>query len=309
MSEQSSAVVRPRFWYLDEHPAHTTELSQHRLAGAVLLSTQIRPFPVVARQVLTLLGNEDYRTADLEGAILKDPGLSATFLRIANSAVYRSLVPCESVLMACARLGRNSVREIVVGVATMDMFRDVKSRGATIRNHCAAVGAIARTLADEWHLRSGDQLFLAGLLHDIGKLLCLQAGIESYDGLPAESLDAPDCLHLIERDRLGYDHAVLGAHVLASWKLPDSICQIVAWHHQPERAYAAGGTVALQVALLRLADRLEYRLRHDSAANEAVIEEVSAAPEAKHVGFSAADLRRAWPQMIDSRDEVLALFR
>jgi putative nucleotidyltransferase with HDIG domain len=307
--ESSSEVIRPQFWYLDEHPAHSPELAHHRLAGAIMLSTRIRPFPVVARQVLTLLGDEDYRTADLEGAILKDPGLSATFLRIANSAVYRGLTPCESVLMACARLGRNSVREIVVGVATMDMFRDVKSRGAAIRNHCAAVGAIARTLADEWHLRSGDQLFLTGLLHDIGKLLCLQAGIESYDGLPADSLDAPDRLHLVERDRLGYDHAVLGAHVLSSWKIPESICQLVAWHHQPERAYAGGGTVGLQVAMLRFADQLEYRLRHDSAANEGVIEELAASAEAKQVGFSAADLRGAWTQMIDSRDEVLALFR
>ncbi len=305
----TSELVQPQFWYLDEHPAHSVELAHHRLAGAVMLSTRIRPFPAVARQVLTLLGSEDYRTADLEGAILKDPGLSATFLRIANSAMYRGLVPCESVLMACARLGRNSVREIVVGVATMDMFRDVKSRGAAMRNHCAAVGAIARTLADEWNLRSGDQLFLTGLLHDIGKLLALQAGIESYDGLPAESLDAPDRLHLVERDRLGYDHAMLGAHVLSNWKIPDPIPQIVAWHHQPERAYAAGGSVGMLVAMLRLADRLEYRLRHDSAANEGVIEELSASPEAKHVGFSAADLRGAWTPMLEARDEVLALFR
>jgi len=274
-----------------------------------MLSTRMRPFPAVARQVLALLGSEDYRTADLEGTILKDPGLSATFLRIANSAMYRGLVPCESVLMACARLGRNSVREIVVGVATMDMFRDVKSRGATIRNHCAAVGAIARTLADEWNLRSGDQLFLTGLLHDIGKLLCLQAGIESYDGLPADSLDAPDRLHSVERDRLGYDHAMLGGHVLSNWKIPDPIPQIVAWHHQPERAYAAGGALGMQVAMLRLADRLEYLLRHDSAPKEAVIEALTDTAEAKHVGFSAADLRSAWTQMIEARDEVLALFR
>lgn len=302
-------VIRPQFWYLDEHKVHDAALARHRLLGAVLLSSKIRPFPVVARQVLTLLGAEDYRTADLEGMIMKDPALSATFLRIANSALYRGLMPCESVLMACARLGRNAVREIVVGVATMDMFRDVKSRGAAMRNHCAGVAAIARTLADEWHLRAGDQLFLTGLLHDIGKLLCLQAGIESYDGLPSECLDAPDQLHLVERDRLGYDHAVLGAHVLSSWKIPEPIPQMVAWHHQPERAYEHGGTVGLQVALLRLADQLEYRLRHNSAPTEAFIEQVSASPEARHVGFSAADLRNAWTQMIDSRDEVLALFR
>jgi len=307
--ELAREVVQDQLWYTDEHPAHSTELATHRLAGAVLLSAKIRPFPVVARQVLSLLGDEDYRTADLEGVIMKDPALSATFLRIANSALYRSLVPCESVLMACARLGRNTVREIVVGVATMDMFRDVKSRGATIRNHCAGTAAIARTLADEWRLRSGDQLFLTGLLHDIGKLLCMQAGIESYDGLPPDALDSPDCLHLIERERLGYDHAVLGAHVLSSWKIPEPIAQVVAYHHQPERAYALGGTVGMQVALIRLADRLEYRLRHDSAANEAVIDEVSSSLEARHVGFSAGDLRGSWAQMIDSRDEVLALFR
>jgi putative nucleotidyltransferase with HDIG domain len=305
----SREVVQSHLWYLDEHPAHTNDLAAHRLAGAVLLSAKIRPFPVVARQVLSLLGDEDYRTADLEGVILKDPALSATFLRIANSALYRGLVPCESVLMACARLGRNAVREIVVGVATMDMFRDVRSRGATMRNHCAGTAAIARTLADEWHLRSGDQVFLTGLLHDFGKLLCMQAGIESYDGLPADSLDAPDRLHLIERDRLGYDHAVLGAHVLHAWKIPEPIAQIVAWHHQPERAYAGGGTVGMQVAILRLADRLEYRLRHDSAPNEAAIDDLSSSLEARYVGFSAADLRSTWQSMIDSRDEVLALFR
>ena len=83
----------------------------------------------------------------------------------------------------------------------------------------------------------------------------------------------------------------------------------MAWHHQPERAYQLGGTVGLQVALLRLADQLEYRLRHDSAPDEAFIERISASPEARNVGFSAADLRNSWAQMIDSRDEVLALFR
>lgn len=303
------ATVKDQLWYLDQHPGHSAELAGHRLSSAVMLSAQIRPFPMVARQVLSLLGDEDYRTADLEGVIMKDPALAATFLRIANSALYRGLVSCESVLMACARLGRNAVREIVVGVATMDMFRDVRSRGAAMRNHCAATGAIARTLADEWHLRMGEHMFLVGLLHDFGKLLCLQSGIESYDGLPADALDAPDRVHPIERDRLGYDHAVLGAHVLSAWKLPDSLAQVVAWHHQPERAYAAGGSAGLQVALLRLADRLEYRLRHDSAPSESAIEQLSTSPEARHVGFSAADLRATWQTMIDARDEVLTVFR
>jgi len=301
--------VQDRLWYLDAGTTHSADLATHRLASAVLLSAKIRPFPAVARQVLSLLGGEDYRTADLEGMIMKDPALSATFLRIANSALYRGLVPCESVLMACARLGRNTVREIVVGVATMDMFRDIKSRGAAIRNHCAATGAIARALADEWHLRSGDQLFLTGLLHDIGKLLLLQSGLESYDGVPTDALDAPDRLHLIERERLGYDHAVLGAHVLSSWKIPEPISEVVAFHHQPERAYAGGGTVGMQVAVVRLADRLEYQLRQDSRVSEPVIEELSGSLEARHVGFSAGDLRGCWDSMIAARDEILTLFR
>jgi hypothetical protein len=65
----------------------------------------------------------------------------------------------------------------------------------------------------------------------------------------------------------------------------------------------------MQVAVVRLADRLEYRLRQDSALNEAVIEELSASLEARHVGFSASDLRGCWDSMLAARDEVLALFR
>jgi putative nucleotidyltransferase with HDIG domain len=166
---------------------------------------------------------------------------------------------------------------------------------------------VARVLGTEWRFTGVEHLFLSGLLHDIGKLLAVQVGEIRYEALDPTALASPDQVHIHERAFAGYDHAVLGAHVLERWKLPDEISRVVALHHQPGRAFALGGSVGLGVALLRLADDIEFQIRGERALDEGYVEHLLRDGAAEYTQFSGAVLRAMWPKFVAARDEAMRL--
>lgn len=298
--------IREELWFGDEDPARTAEQASRSLAATAARVAGLKPFPVVAARVMTLLADPDVPVVKVRKAIEQDPALTARLLRVANSALYAPAIPCRSVEDALMRLGSRAVSEIVVTLATLGMFSDVKrGHGLLFRNHCVGVGALARVLGTEWRFQNVDNVFLAGLMHDIGKLLAMQVGEIRYEALDPSALASPDQIHIHERAFAGYDHAVLGAHVLEHWKLPIELSKIVALHHQPGRAFAAGGELGLGVALLRLADDIEFQIRRSRDLDEAYIETLARDGAAEYTQFSAAVLRAMWPKFVAAYDEAL----
>jgi HD-like signal output (HDOD) protein len=148
-----------------------------------------------------------------------------------------------------------------------------------------------------------------GLLHDIGKLLIMQTRHQSYAELVAAAAGVPDELHLQEREFLGYDHAVLGGHVLAKWGLPYPVPKIVAWHHQPARAYQEGGPVAVLVAVLRIADVIDTLVSSDKPTDGAALKRLAAGPDAIRGGIREKDIVDTCSEASALRGEALMLFR
>jgi len=300
--------IREELWFGDEDPQRTAEQASKSLAAAAALAAGLKPFPVVAQRVMLLLADPDTPIPKVRKAIEQDPALTARLLRVANSALYAPTAPCRSVEDAVMRLGSRAVSEIVVALATLGMFSDAKKGyGLTFRNHCLSVAAIARVLGGEWRFKGVDNLFLSGLMHDIGKLLAMQVGEIRYEAVEPIALVTPDLVHVHERAFCGYDHAVLGAHVLEHWKLPSEISHVVALHHQAGRAFAIGGNIGLSVALLRLADELEFQLRKSRELDEAFLERLALDGSAQYAQLSADVLRAMWPKFVAACDEALQI--
>jgi putative nucleotidyltransferase with HDIG domain len=298
--------IREDLWFGDDDPERTAEQASRSLAAAAALAAGLKPFPVVAQRVMTLLANPDTPLVKVRKTIEQDPALTARLLRVANSALYAPTAPCRSVDDAVMRLGARAVTEIVVSLATLGMFADAKKGyGLSFRNHCLGVAAITRVLGTEWRHNGVDHLFLSGLMHDIGKLLAMQVGEIRYDALEPSALESPDQIHVHERAFAGYDHAVLGAHVLDRWKLPEEISKVVALHHQPGRAFAIGGGLGLGVALLRLADDIEFQIRRKRELDESYVEHLLADGAAEYSQFSRDVLRAMWPKFVAAYDEAL----
>jgi HD-like signal output (HDOD) protein len=136
-------------------------------------------------------------------------------------------------------------------------------------------------------------------------MLLLQTGEMEYpEDDDAQGEDAET--QLIERACLGYDHAVLGGHVMKLWRIPDPTPTLVAWHHQPARAFAQGGETGLMVALLRAADQIEHGLARGTELDAARCRRLGEDVGWTYADLGQGDLRELWPKMRDARRETLA---
>ncbi len=290
-------------WFGDDDPIRTHIQASSSLAATTAVASGLKPFPVIAQRVLSMTQLPTTSAADLSRVVERDPGLSAKVLRVANSALYAPSRSCTSIEAATMRLGMRNIGRIVVTLVAHGMFDDIDPVGAKIRDHCVGVSILARYLAADVRALDADDLFLAGLLHDVGKLLALQTKDIDYTAIEGDMRDYPEDGHLKERELVGWDHAVLGAHVIEHWQLPREIATIIAWHHQPGRAFAQGGAVAQSVAILRLADRIDYQVLKQREFDESFVADLERESAFEYTQYEASMLRAAWPRLVATIDE------
>lgn len=241
--------------------------------------------------------------------IESDPGLVTRVLRVANSALYAPTRPVSSIEHAVIRLGMRSVAQIVVALLANGMFDEQDDFCADVREHSVGVSVLARRLALDVKSGDVDDLFLSGILHDIGKLLAMQSGEFNFAELGELPYTEADELVIRERRRLGWDHAVLGAHVIEQWQLPRNIAQVVAFHHQPARAYAASAEIAQTVAILRLADRIEYQMALERRLDEGFVAALVRSNAFEYTHYSGSLLQAAWSRLVEAVDEGRSALR
>jgi putative nucleotidyltransferase with HDIG domain len=305
-----STSVLEELWFGEDDPAVADAKAAQSLAAHLAELEGLRPFPVVVQKVIACVAHPDFRMEQVRDLIEEDPALASRILRVANSAAFHARVPCASIQDAIVRMGARTVADLASGMAAMTAFADLKGAGKAVREHCVGTAAIVRALA--YRMSDGVDpavAFLAGLLHDIGKLLILQTRHQSYAELVAATAGTPDELHLQEREFLGYDHAVLGGHVLAKWGLPNPVPKIVAWHHQPARAYQEGGSVAALVAVVRIADVIDTLVSSDKLAEGAALKRLATSSDAVHGGIREKDIVATFSEASVLRGEALMLFR
>ncbi len=308
MSTELASGIDELLWFGMDDPASSDEEAKASLAAEVARVSGLKPFPTVAARVLAELESEVYSVPRLANLVETDPALASLVLRLVNSALHGRGGMVQDVRQAVVRLGGRRLRDLVVSAATLQMFHDVKGVGITIRDHCSITAAIVRVLGQTYELEGADAMYLAGLLHDVGKLLLLETREFRYAHLDPSALVTADGVHLYERQQLGFDHAVLGALVLRSWKIPDPVPQIVAWHHQPMRAYAESGPIGPQVAVLRIADRISWYLAETTLPSDEFNSSLAASSEGQWIGLERTHVRDLWVRLVEARGDALSAF-
>jgi putative nucleotidyltransferase with HDIG domain len=204
----------------------------------------------VVVEFLELARREYFTAKDFENVLCKDQALVARLLKVANSGLYGRSRTIHSVPEAVVLIGLESLKKIVFAVSAEGLTRRRlehypyhPDHGFWV--HSLGIAHVARVLAEASpaaNLR-GEEAFVAGLLHDVGKLV-----IDEFLETNGNDLVTRE----EERAAVGLDHAELGGFILRQWNLPESITCCVLHHH----ASAEAGEWAMGAAVLSLAEEI-----------------------------------------------------
>ena len=206
---------------------------------------------------------------DISKVITEDQGLTARLLRLANSPMFGCYARVDSITKAVTIIGTQQLRDLALAASVMGVFKGIPEELLNMTSfwrHCIACGIIARSLAVYRRESNVERLFVAGMLHDVGQVVLAT----SRPGLSLELLEAqrdggrfyPE----LERELLGFTHAELGGALLKKWKIPASIAEPVACHHNPGSAEQ----FQLETALIHLADVICQALEFGQGAESGV---------------------------------------
>lgn len=192
-------------------------------------------------------------TDSIAGLLRSDPDLCARMLRMANSAFYSFPTKIESIERAVSTIGLRQIRELVLVTAVIQAFEGIPSGKVNMVSfweHSVAVGIMSSEIGQSAGIPSAQSYYIPGLLHDLGRLVMYL----KLPNLMIELLEKRDTdgvsMDQLEREILGYSHADIGGCLLEFWKLPQSIWEPVAMHHNP----AGSGEFMLTACAIHIAD-------------------------------------------------------
>ncbi len=196
---------------------------------------EISTLPQVMRRVMEIVVDESSSAQDLGREIAHDQSLTAKVLKIVNSAFYGFYRRISSVSEAVVILGYNEVRSIAMTVSVFDLFGHSRGAGRFDRvklwEHAIASGTMADIIRQHC-CRFEQSAFVAGLLHDVGKVVLDQYFAPEWNRALVQAEEDGRPLVAVEQDRLGITHAEIGYLLSERWNLPPPIGQAILTHHQ-----------------------------------------------------------------------------
>jgi putative nucleotidyltransferase with HDIG domain len=191
--------------------------------------------PVVVIELVASFERPDVGVGELAAKVAHDQALAAKTLRLANSSFYGLQSKVRTISQAISVLGFDSVRALVTAAGVIGSFPATQAAGFDVAGfwrHAIGTALCARALAR--HARCNAEFaFVAGLLHDLGRLVLVTRFPEQYAQVVAQRALADGTLLEAERSVLGIDHAQVGRLLAGHWKFPELICRAIANHHAP----------------------------------------------------------------------------
>lgn len=211
-------------------------------------------FPAVARELYAKISDENCSIGDIAAIIAKDQAMAGQMLKLANSAFFAGLNKVRTIKESIMRLGVRQVYNFLVAGSQKDFYA---SRDPVIATHLEMLWkhALATAKGTQWLLRKtgypeeADEGFLAGLFHDIGKLLLLKV----FETIRAERKDV--CLSdSFIFEILDAMHVEQGYAMMTAWNIPEVYCEVAKRHHEED--VEGAGPLLLAV---RIVDRVSAK--------------------------------------------------
>lgn len=268
--------------------------------------TQLPTLPVIVDNILRIANDERTSAKDLSDFVSKDQAIANKILKLANSAYYGMVKQVDSISRSIAIIGFNEVISLTIGMSVLSAFRQKDVHGAfnmkDLWLHAIGCATAAKAIAKKTGSNEAEQIFLIGLLHDIGKIVYAVFFPEEYRNVLEEAKKAGALLYTKEQALLGMDHAVLTGLLMKKWNFPDGLVYPSFYHHRVEKCHSGYLNRALVVAL---ADSLCQKANIGHSGNQV-------APSASKTGnmlkFSSESMEEIVSELDNQRPSIEAFF-
>ncbi len=192
--------------------------------------TALPTVPSVLQQVSLIIGNSKISIDEISRFVSNDPALTVKILKMVNSAFYGFPGRISSVSHAVMLLGLNVVKGLLLGISVFELMQ--KSM-LGLREHSLGCAVAARLIAKRMGLKDPEEVSIAGLLHDIGKVVLILAYPGEYQAAMNEAEAKGRIIVEAEKDHFADNHAGAGMLLTSKWQFPLSLVEVIHYHHSP----------------------------------------------------------------------------
>ena len=221
---------------------------------------EVPSLPMIFTRIDESVNNPRSSLADIGKIISEDSSLTARLLKIVNSAFYSFPSKIETISRAVTIVGTQQLRDLALATSVMKLFQGIPPELMDMEafwKHSIGCGVTARVLATYRREANVERFFVAGILHDIGRLILCMKDPDWMKMAITRCRNNDELLFKIEYEELGFDHAAVGRVLLQNWKLPASLEETVAFHHNPE----AATRYPIEAAIIHVADVISHVLQ------------------------------------------------
>jgi putative nucleotidyltransferase with HDIG domain len=266
-------------------------LSSDRLAQLVGGVDMLPSAPKAFQEILSCLQQSSPSVADAAKIIGRDTAMTANVIKLVNSAFFGSRQPIRTAERAVAYLGLDTLGALVLGHSTFKTGATTLAGFSLERlwQHSLDTALAARTVAlcEKWSNAQAEEAFLAGILHDVGKIV-----FATRPATAAVEIDPNGDVC----EQMALHHAEVGAYLLGLWGFPNPIIEAVAFHHTPSLAPGAGLRLP---GLIHVANLLAHR--NDGPSGKFA---VAADAQGQFSELEALGLAARWPEWVAAMDAL-----
>ena len=195
--------------------------------------------PSVVFELNEVIANPLSSADHIARVVNRSPSLTALLLKIVNSSFYGFPSKIDKVSHAVTLIGTREISGLALGISILSIFKNIPKEMIDMYSylkHSLACGILSRILAAQKNFGQTEQLFVSGLLHDLGRLILYLYFTEESRNILSRARRGNKLLYQEEHDYLGCDHAQVGKQLMEQWKLPLILENNVLYHHIPSKA-------------------------------------------------------------------------
>ncbi|MEJ2170278.1 MAG: HDOD domain-containing protein [Desulfobacterales bacterium] len=210
------------------------------------------PMPQIVLRAREIMADQTAGISNLVNLLQNDQSIVTKVLRLSNSACYGLSGKISTVQHAAVLLGQKTLSEVITMAGVSDLMgKELPGYGmdaGDLWRHSLAVGFGAQYLAERLKPQLSDDAFVAGLIHDGGKIILDEYVLQRKAEFETFLADGEQTYLEAEKDLLGVDHSEIAADICKKWILPEAIHHPIRWHHRPSRSGGSELALFLHVA-------------------------------------------------------------